>query len=64
MVSLCACVCVSDHCLTSNTAEIKAQNKCCEDKSPGAVTHDHAQDTDGVWGEDVQVLQSSVCVCV
>jgi len=44
------------HCLTSITAEIKAQhNKGCENKSPVAVTHDdHAQDTDGVC----------VCVCV
>lgn len=63
------CVCTFDHCLTSNRAEIKAQNKCCENKSPRAVTHDCAQDTDGVCGERKsmeiqQVLENSVCMCV
>lgn len=49
-VYVCVWVCVFHYCLTSNTAQIKAQNKSCENKSPTAVTHDHAQDTDGVCG--------------
>lgn len=60
-------VCVFDHCLTSNTAEIKAQNKCCENKSPRADTRDRAQDTDGVWDKKKnmeRVWRSSVCLCV
>lgn len=61
--SFCVHVCVPDHCLTSNIAEIKAQSKCCENKSPRAVTHDHAQDADGAWRHR-QVLQNSVCLCM
>lgn len=60
-------VCVFDHCLTSNTAEIKAQNKCCENKSPRADTRDRAQDTDGVWDEKKKhgksVAEQRVFVC-
>lgn len=50
--------------------KIKAQNKCCENKSPRAGTHDHAQDADGVWvkkkksTERQRALQRSVCVFV
>lgn len=71
VVSVCMCVRVFDYCLTSNTAEIKAQNKCCENKSPRAVTHDHAQDTDGVWmkkkkrkehGKTASVAEQCVCL--
>lgn len=60
-------VCVFDHCLTSNTAEIKAQNKCCENKSPRADTRDRAQDTDGVWDEKKKTWKEcggAACVCV
>lgn len=62
-------VCMFDHCLTSNTAEIKAQNKCCENKSPRAETRDHAQDTDGVWDGKKKTWRGSKCgraarVCV
>lgn len=44
---VCMCMCAIDHCLTSN----KEQNTSCENKSPTAATHDHAQDTDGVQSE-------------
>lgn len=65
--SLCLRAC--RYCLRSNVAEIKAQNKCCENKSPRAGTHDHAQDADGVWvkkkehGEAASVSEKCVCFC-
>lgn len=63
--SFCSRAC--DYCLRSNTAEIKAQNECCENKSPRAVTHDHAQDADGVRVKKEQGKIASIakqCVCL
>lgn len=62
--SLCLRAC--NYCLRSNTTEIKAQNECCENKSPRAVTHDHAQDADGVWVKKRAGKDSKYCktVCV
>lgn len=61
--SFCVHVCVPDHCLTSNIAELKAQSKCCENKSPRAGTHDHAQDADGAWRHSKCCRTACVCAC-